>query len=56
MESVIPPQNRGYRFDIATSLNGDGYTINSSMFVDNQHPNVSGCMAMAERYMDFNFF
>ena len=34
------------RFDIATSLNGDGTTQNSSLFADGIHPNEKGGLAM----------
>ena len=42
----------GARFDLATSLNNDGETIDQSLYVDDMiHPNDAGHAAMAARVM-----
>ena len=42
----------GARFDLATSLNNNGHTINADMFAsDKIHPNDNGHAAMAARVM-----
>lgn len=49
MLSAIPAQYLGYRFDIATSIDGGGVNYNPILFYDGLHPIESGCAKMAER-------
>jgi hypothetical protein len=44
--------NKGWntiRFDYATTLNRDGVSYNSAMYVDGTHPNVTGSNAMYQQ-------
>jgi len=47
--AAVSEKNIGYKFNLATSLNNDGSTINSALFYDNIHPIESGCQEMMKR-------
>lgn len=52
MLSVIPEKYRGFRFDLATSVNHDAVTCKTDLFYDGLHPVEAGCFEMAKRIFD----
>lgn len=55
MEAAIEIKYRGFRFDLATSIDNNGVTCNTVLFYDGVHPIESGCTEMAKRQFDVDF-
>lgn len=55
LREAIPKKYLGFRFDLATSINNDGTTCNTSLFYDGLHPIEAGCTEMAKRFFDVSF-